>query len=178
MLSIPIHLLSPRAARDSALQFWQHLQASGHTLESLYADLEDDQKAEEWVRDEFKAIIRTAVMDPVDSTANGTCPDHRALAEALDPGDYIINFNWDSLMADALYYASALWFPATGFGYTQAYPVCNFRPKHFNLQSLVTLLHVHGAVVLFEPVPSEPYGAVPSRLLYVQSDAYNTFSGL
>ena len=38
------------------------------------------------------------------------------IVEALEPGDYIIDFNWDCLMADALLYFSHFWFPATGFG--------------------------------------------------------------
>lgn len=160
----------------SALEYWRTLQDAGHTLESLYAELEGDPTAEPWVTEEFGALVRNAVISPVKSDRGGVCSNHARLCEVLDPGDYIVNFNWDSLMADALYHQSNLWFPATGFGVSDVGVVCNSWQRQLSVGSLVTLLHVHGAVVLFEVEPQAE--GETSSLIFVQPDAYNASSGV
>ena len=100
------------------LNFWSELQRRGYTLKSLYEEIERELSATRpHLISDFQAIIRAAVSAPMkDRGISNVCRYHRAIVEALDPGDYIIDFNWDCLMADALLHFSHLWFPATGFG--------------------------------------------------------------
>lgn len=132
------------------LDFWNILQERGYTLETLFAELEEDDEGK-LLLDEFQAIIRTAVIEPNEKRdINSVCRYHRMLCEVLEPGDYIINFNWDSLMADALLYYSHFWFPVSGFGIPNVFPLMRPCQKSHHVNSLVYLFHVHGSVVLFE----------------------------
>jgi hypothetical protein len=105
--------------QGAKLDFWTKLQVKGFTLESLYSELEADlQEEERALLSDFEAIVRTAVSIPVGTRGRESiCPYHRRLCEALEPGDYIVNFNRDSVMADTLLYCSHFWFPATGFNF-------------------------------------------------------------
>jgi hypothetical protein len=96
------------------------------------------------------------------------------IVEALEPGDYIIDFNWDCLMADALLYFSHFWFPATGFG-AEASPMLPRCQKSVDINSLIHLFHVHGAVVLYE---SENNYENLDRLLFLGPKQYNYMTGL
>lgn len=161
----------------SELDFWNVLQERGYTLESLYGELEAENQhgQHQAVLEDFAAIVRTIVRAPAKNRELETvCRYHRALAEALEPGDYIVNFNWDSLMADALLFYSPLWFPVSGLGV----PVSKLRmfgprPKTLNIVSAVQLFHVHGAVFLYE---SEPAPNVRKEVMYAgpRSDSWGS----
>jgi hypothetical protein len=147
----------PRTSPTPKLDFWTALQDRGYTLETLYADLEHDARTQgSWLLEDFEAIVRSTVTMPsLCRLPETVCRHHRLLCESLEPQDYIINFNWDSLMADALLHYSYFWFPATGFG-VRCHPWMRPCQKAYNVSSLVTLLHVHGSVVLFELETSKP----------------------
>ena len=163
-------------ARESAkMNFWTALQARGFTLESLYEHLEHELRSGcPHLLRAFEGIIRTAVRTPVgDRGPDTVCRFHRMICEALEPGDYVINFNWDSLMADALLYHSTLWFPRTGFGFPAAV-LLHQGQKDLPLTSEVHLYHVHGSVVLFQPADTE----FRRRIVYVGPQQYNEFTTL
>jgi hypothetical protein len=157
------------------LDFWSELQRR-YTLESLYEEIEREVSATrpDLISD-FQAIIRTAVSAPMkDRDISNVCRYHRKIVEALEPGDYIIDFNWDCLMADALLYLSHFWFPATGFG-AAASPMLPRCQKSFEINSLIYLFHVHGAEVLYEPEnDDENLGG----LLFLGPKQYNYMTGL
>ena len=139
------------SVENAKLDFWTILQQRGYTLESLYEAVEADRSpsAREVLAD-FESIIRAAVRKPtVYRKRQNVCEHHSALCEVLEPTDYVIDFNWDSVMSDALLYESHFWFPATGFG-RPCLPCMRPGQKAYNVSSLVTLFHVHGSVVLFE----------------------------
>lgn len=138
--------------KGAKLDFWTQLQEQGLNLESLYNLLDEELKGDaRAILGDFAAIIRTAVSEPAGERGlESVCSNHRRLCEALEPGDYIISFNWDSLMADALLYHSHLWFPATGFGPREVFPLLPRCQKALGIESLVHLLPIHGSVVLFE----------------------------
>ena len=161
-------------ARESAkMNFWTALQARGFTLESLYEHLEHELRSGcPHLLRAFEGIIRTAVRTPVgDRGPDTVCRFHRMICEALEPGDYVINFNWDSLMADALLYHSTLWFPRTGFGFPAA-ALLHQGQKELPVGSDVHLYHVHGSVVLFQPADTE----FRQRLVYVRAHQKNATS--
>jgi hypothetical protein len=145
------HLDLPEHPTDSKIDYWTAIQAKGYTLESLYGELELALAGRPDLLADFEAIVRTAVLEPTrDRTMSTVCPLHRRLAEALEPGDWILDFNWDSVMADALLYYSHLWFPADGFGIPISKLLLPGVQKRLPIQSLVHLLHAHGSVLIFE----------------------------
>ena len=154
------NLPEDRAKRRVKLDFWTILQEKGFNLESLYNELEAELTGEARViLEDFAAIVRTAVSEPVGERGpESVCRYHRRLCEALEPGDYIVNFNWDSVIADTLLYHSHLWFPATGFGVNGILPVLPHCQKSLHIESLVQLLPIHGSVVLFELESTEQKG--------------------
>jgi hypothetical protein len=161
--------------------FWSILQQQGHTLESLYSILENDVKNTgngKWVIEDFEAIVRAAVTEPnARREPSKVCNYHKMLCESLEPGDYVINFNWDSLMADAMLFHSHFWFPLTGFGLANVFPLMRISQKSVNVSSLVRLFHVHGSVFLFEwDHQSEKFGQ-PSTL-YLGPKSYTQMNGL
>ena len=138
--------------------FWPKLQQLGFSLETLYEEIEKDvidsekkRNSGKWALEDFEAMIRSRVTSPNHPRDRKTvCRYHRMLCEAIEPGDYIINFNWDTLMADALLYYSHFWFPRTGFGLHLLYPMLNPSQKTNNIPSLIQLFHIHGSICLFE----------------------------
>jgi hypothetical protein len=138
--------------RGAKLDFWTALQERGFNLESLYADLEAELQGEFRVLlSDFEAIVRSSVLSPVGERGiESVCPHHRKLCEALEPGDYVVNFNWDSVMADTLLYCSHYWFPASGFGVGGIYPLLPRCQKAGRVNSLVQLFQIHGSVLLYE----------------------------
>jgi len=169
---IPEDSTRPNAKMD----FWPELHRRGYTLETLYAELEADAEATALgVLPDFEAIVRTAVETPTkDRSESAVCRHHRALCEALEPGDYIVNFNWDTLMADALLRHSHFWFPLTGFGVPVLGTLLRPSQKSHNVPSLVTLLHVHGSVILFEPEDTR----LSRGSLYVGPQQWSATTGL
>lgn len=143
---------------DTPTDYFPKLQTKGYSLESLYEEIESDiiraekhGKSARWILEDFEAIIRSAVTSPNEPRgAKKVCRYHKMLCEALEPGDYIINFNWDSLMADALLHHSHFWFPSSGFGLNSLFPMLNPSQKILNVPSLIQLYHIHGSVCLFE----------------------------
>ena len=138
--------------------FWPKLQKVGFSLETLYEEIEKDVidaekrgSSGKWALEDFEAMIRARVTGPNHPRdRKSVCRYHRMLCEALEPGDYIINFNWDTLMADALLYYSNFWFPMTGFGLQLLYPMLNPCQKRTEIPSLIQLYHIHGSICLFE----------------------------
>lgn len=165
--------------KNGKLTFWNDLQAKGYTLEKLYEELEQDliNKSSQLIRD-FEAIVRTAVSIPTgERDINNVCNNYRKLIEVLEPGDCIINFNWDCLAADALLYYSPLWFPETGFGPFPMFPVSNFDKKNFRVNSYIDLLQIHGSVLLFELL-EEPKNKNVPRFIYLGPKTQNNIGSI
>lgn len=161
---------------DSRLQLWKELQARGYSLERLYAELVPISVGEDvWVIREFEAIVRTVISEVVNRSTAGVCEYHRALVRALEPGDYIVNFNWDTITSDALYYCSRLWFPITGFGRTigilPRYPADAVSGK-----SYLMLIHVHGCNALYTII--EESGRELHQVIYIPPDTYDPSSSM
>jgi hypothetical protein len=167
--------LAPGAKK---LDFWLELQKRGLHLESLYSTLDQElQGPDRILLEDFAAIVRTAVVSPVgDRGQESVCGFHRALVESLEPGDIIINFNWDPVVADALLYHSNFWFPATGFGLAPIRPLLPRCQKAFPIDSLVTLFQIHGSTVLFEM--ESPESPEKHALLYLGPRQWSPIAGL
>lgn len=152
--------------------YFPELQKKGFNLESLYGELEEEILQAEsqgyslsWLLEDFEAIIRTSVTEPnTPRDQHRVCRYHKMLCESLEPGDYIINFNWDSIMADALLYNSHFWFPSTGFGLSSLFPLISPSQKALNIQSMVQLYHIHGSVCLYEWQHKEEKFGQPTTL--------------
>jgi hypothetical protein len=160
-------------SRETAkMDFWTALQKR-FTLETLYDHLEQEiGRSRPHLLRRFEGIIRTAIRAPIgDRGPPSVCRFHRMICEGLEPGDYVIDFNWDSLMADALLYHSAFWFPRTGFGFPAA-ALLHPGQKDHSFQSAVHLYHVHGSVVLFQPADDEFRG----KIVYLGPQQYNEMS--
>jgi len=135
-------------------KFWNNLAKRGLNLEGLYNELEED-KSEDGIKakEDFIAIILASIRRGVGSRLKeNICKYHIQIAKHLEPGDYIITFNWDTLIDDALLYECPFWYPLTGYGV----PVLNLRGEFYNkkypINSLVHLFHIHGSIGLYEPV--------------------------
>ena len=77
-----------------------------------------------------------------------------------EPGDVIVNFNWDTLASDALYHFSRLWFPLTGFGWSVGI-ILKYPSDSIDGESYVSLLlHRHGCVSLYSSF-TRGHGAAP-----------------
>jgi hypothetical protein len=66
------------------------LQERGYTVESLYAEIESESGHDQHqvVLEDFAAILLSAVRAPAKNRqVESVCRYHRALAEALEPGD-------------------------------------------------------------------------------------------
>jgi hypothetical protein len=161
---------------DSRLHVWKELQSRGQTLESLYSELRQLSVGEhDWVCGEFEAIVRTTISETVNRSASGVCEFHRAFIRALEPGDYIVDFNWDTLASDALYYSSRLWFPLTGFG-QRVGVMSNYPADAVAGESYIKLLHVHGCVGLY--VLIDHSGAERRNVIYVAPETYDPASSM
>jgi hypothetical protein len=168
------------------LAFWDELRNRGESLESVYAELERSLAPDQqYLLADFAAILRTSVKRPIptrDSTS--VCRHHRRLVEGLEPGDYIIDFNWDSLMADALLYSCPFWFPRTGFGPWRLGVIMAYGPKVFDIGSLVQLYHIHGSVLLYEMLKGGPESEGNGALFYLgppgypEGNSYETILGV
>lgn len=163
--------------RNAKLDFWLILQEGGFNLESLYNELERELTGDYRILlDDFAAIVRTAVSSPVGERGlESVCPHHRRLCEALEPGDYVIDFNWDSVMADTFLYYSYFWFPATGFGVSGVFPLLPPCQKSIPMTSLVHLLPIHGSVVLFEL--DDPQDAGQRGMLFLGPRQWSAMTG-
>lgn len=159
---------------SNRLALWEQLRQRGETLESVYEELDRSLPAESRsVLIDFAAILRTSVKQPVPSRETSSiCRYHRRLVEALEPGDYVINFNWDSLMADALLYHCPFWYPRTGFGPWRLSAISDPNPKLFPIQSLVHIFHVHGSVLLFELLENGHDSNGSGKLVYLGPPGY------
>ncbi|MBC8433083.1 MAG: hypothetical protein H8D96_14320 [Desulfobacterales bacterium] len=161
--------------------FWTILQEKGFTLESLYSVLENDIRSADkgwWILEDFEAIIRSSVTEPnTMREPNKVCKYHKMLCEALEPGDFIINFNWDSLMADALLFHSHFWFPTTGLGISNVFPLMRKGQKSLQISSLIQLFHVHGAIFLFEWDHKTDNSGQPTTL-YLGPKSYSRMSSV
>ena len=162
------------------LAFWDELRKRGESLESVYADLERSLAPDQqYLLDEFAAILRTSVKFPIPSREpQNVCRHHRRLAEGLEPEDYIIDFNWDSLIADALFYCCPFWFPRTGFGYRRLGVIMRPGPKVFTVGSLVQLYHIHGSVLLYEMLEGGPESKGNGALFYLGPPGYTEINSL
>ena len=160
------------------MDFWTQLQQD-YTLETLYAMLESDaEQYGSWILEDFEALVRTAVSRPTgERGSDSVCRYHEMLCEVLEPGDYIIDLNWDSVMADALLYTSHFWFPASGFGLPLLYSPSKLGQKAARVDSFVYLFHVHGSVVLFE-LEKPQLRERRSLALYVGPNQYTPIGGV
>lgn len=161
---------------DSRLRAWKELQARGYTLETLYRELQHESIGETaWVIEEFEAIVRTVVTEAVNRSLNGVCEYHRALIRELEPGDFILNFNWDTVASDALYHSSRLWFPVTGFGLRVGI-LSKYPADAVNGQSYLSLLHVHGTTCLYTLISET--GEEKQRAVYLPPETYDSGSSM
>jgi hypothetical protein len=79
----------PEIDEGNRLQYWTALQER-FALEDLYRELEHSRISDDnWVLDEFEAIVTTRVNESVKRSAEGVCTRHAQLVTALEPGDYI-----------------------------------------------------------------------------------------
>jgi hypothetical protein len=164
--------------KNSKMDYWVAIQALGYNLETLYGVLEAELQGDySELLDDFAAIVRTAVLNPVGERGiESVCPHHRRICEAIEPGDYFIDFNWDSVVADTLLYYSHFWFPISGFGVAGVYPLLPPCQKARAIDSLVHLFPIHGSVVLFELDDSQK----PDRrgILYLGPRQWSPITGL
>lgn len=165
---------------NNRMLFWDKLRERGETLETVYAKLAESFSGEEqWVLDDFAAILRTSVKSPIPSRGpSHVCRHHGKLAAALEPGDYILDFNWDSLMADALLYKCSFWYPRTGFGPWQSSALMAVQTKVFSIPSLVRLLHIHGSVLLYQVLQNRPDSEATPELLYLGPPGFSEMDSL
>ena len=162
------------------LEFWDHIRRRGETLESVYTALANLLAQEEQpLLEDFRAILRTSVRHPIPNRGTShVCRHHRHLVSGLEPGDYIINFNWDSLMADALLYHCPFWYPRTGFGPLQLSALMSYRAKTFDLPSFVQLFQIHGSVLLFDRLEGTSGSRPTGQMLYVGPPGYTEGNSL
>lgn len=168
------------SSESNRMSFWDVLRKRGESLETVYADLERIVTLEQnYILDDFTAILRTSVRLPIPSrTQNYTCRHHKILTEQLEPGDYIIDFNWDSLMADSLLYFCPFWFPRTGFGPWRIASFMPRGPKIYAIQSLVQLYHIHGSVLLYEILEGDLESKSSGVLLHLGPQGYPELNSL
>jgi len=172
-----VYGIDPAGMSTGAL--WSTMRDQGETLETVYARLAQSLPADQrHLLADFAAILRSSVRQPIPSRAiEHACRHHRAIVEALDPGDYIITFNWDSLVADALIYYCPLWFPSSGFGG----PVRAFtkpRQKALPVRSLVHLYPIHGSVVLYEVLTGGLDSTPTGELVFIGPPGVNEFESI
>lgn len=156
------------------LLFWDQLRERGETLETVYSELARSlPESQKWILEDFAAILRTSVRHPIPTRDIAhVCRHYRRLARALEPGDYILSFNWDSLMADALLYYCPFWYPRSGFGPWELAAITGIRAKAFPIQSLVHLYKLHGSVLLFELLERGPDSKGTGQFLYLGPPGY------
>jgi hypothetical protein len=160
---------------NDKLDFWKRVQELKYNLESLYEHIENN--GDQRLLEDFKAIIRSCVLRPAgERQREQVCQNHRAIARALDPGDFVLNFNWDTLMSDALLYESPFWFPGTGFGIAGVSSLLHEKAKRHNVGSLVHLLHIHGCAALYEE--ESRADAVTKHFVYLGGKTYSPMNSL
>ena len=180
MLSDRYDLKEDSQPPNNRMLFWEKLRERGETLETVYANLSESLSSERrWVLDDFAAILRTSVKSPIPSRGpSHVCRYHGKLAAALEPGDYVLDFNWDSLMADALFYKCSFWYPRTGFGPWQSSALTAIQSKAFSIPSLVRLLHVHGSVLLYQVLENGPDSEATPAFLYLGPPGFSEMDSL
>jgi hypothetical protein len=161
---------------ESHLQFWKDLQDRRYSLETIYAELEQRATGEDaWAIEEFEAIVRSVIASTAKRTSEGVCDHHRRLVSGFEPGDYVVNFNWDTLISDCLYHQSRLWFPSTGFG-PRVGVLSEVQQDLVAGDSMVSVLHIHGCVALYAVVTRE--GEHKRAIVYIPPDGYNSASSM
>ena len=174
-------MASHAASIPDSFAVWEKLRARGENLETVYGRLDASLMGQE--RDllaDFAAILRSSVRQPVPIPrgVEAVCRHHRALAEALDPGDYIITFNWDSLMADALIHFCPFWYPSTGLGLPRVRCMTTLRQKGMPVESLVQLIPIHGSVLLLELLSGDLDSEGTGQFLYLGPPGFGVGSGM
>jgi len=170
----------PQKDGGEATTFWEEIvEKQKLSLESLYDILEDDHSEDgPYACQDFQAIIRSKIADGTgDRSSDKVCRYHRKLAKALEPGDYIVDFNWDTVVDDALLYESPYWFPTTGYGVPAFGWQGEFNNKHFPIKSLIEVFHIHGSVVLFEPLDTGLRDRL-KRIMVIGPKGYSTINVL
>ena len=158
-----------KSGEDNVLDYWEILQSNGFNLESLYNHLEEYVKTN--LLYDLQAIIATNVLTPTgDRKLKDVCKYHEIIAEEIEPTDYIIDFNWDTVMSDALLYKCPFWYPSTGFG-LELLPLMHLKKKSYLLNSYVQLFHIHGSAFIVKQEGKENY-------LYIGPKSYNNFTGM
>jgi len=150
--------------RDENLltEFWIRLSEKGLNLESLYDELEKDATSEGLrATNDFISILMAKIRQGVGSRSkDNLCRYHVQLVKNLEPSDYIITFNWDTLIDDALLYECPFWYPYTGYGISIVGLQGDFLNKVFEISSLVHLFHLHGSIGLYEPIDEKYKGGI------------------
>jgi hypothetical protein len=163
-----------------ATLFWKKLVDQRElSLEALYDILENDTSEDgPYACQDFKAILRTKIATGTgDRSADKVCRYHRKLVKALEPGDYIIDYNWDTVVDDALLYESPYWFPTTGYGVPALGWQGEFNNKHFPINSLIDLFHIHGSIALYEPLNAAFRDKI-KRAMIIGPKGYSTINVL
>jgi len=140
---------------DNALtEYWEELSHKKLNLESLYEELETDLSSEGIkAKNDFVAILMAKIRFGVGERLEvDLCKYHLKVARNLEPMDCVVNFNWDTLIDDALLYACPFWFPYTGYGVKIAGLQGEFFNKAHSINSLVHLYHLHGSIGLYDPI--------------------------
>lgn len=142
---------------NTLTEFWEALSKKELNLESLYDELEKDTSdAGLKARNDFISILIAKIRSGVEERLESDlCKFHLEIARNLEPLDYIISFNWDTLIDDALLYACPFWYPYTGYGVKIGGLQGEFSNKKYFIESLVHLFHLHGSIGLYEPINEE-----------------------
>jgi hypothetical protein len=163
-----------------ATTFWDEIvEKQKLSLESLYDILENDHSEDgPYACQDFLAIIRSKIAEGTgDRSEDKVCRYHRRLAKMLEPGDYIINFNWDTIVDDALLYESPYWFPTTGYGVPAFGLQGKINNKQFPIKSLIEQFHIHGSVALYEPLDASLREKV-KQVMVIGPEGYSTINVL
>jgi len=138
-------------------EYWEMLAKRKLNLETLYDELEADASKEGLqARNDFIAILMAKIRSGVgDRSQDDLCKNNLKIARNLEPLDYVITFNWDTLIDDALLYGCPFWYPYTGYGTKIAGLQGEFFNKKYHIDSLVHIYHIHGSIGLYEPIDEE-----------------------
>lgn len=123
-------------------------------LEEFYSEIETDIGINGDDKTEILRILDRIIFESVSipicalrNNPNKSCPNHRALAGLIMPGDTIINFNYDCLADDALLHFCPSWHPLTGHGFNFNDVFGGAPPDKAKIfQSKVLLLKPHGSI--------------------------------
>lgn len=120
-------------------------------IEKDYCDKKITDIDEASVLDSLNDILLSSLGLPIAETRNEKtkCCDYCSkLASILEPGDFIISFNYDSLIDDALLWNCQYWYPMSGYDIAfDHYHGSSIEGKEKPILSRIFLYHPHGSLL-------------------------------